>query len=143
MTTEQTRNTMQAYAEALLSFGDFARYLSDEVTMTFMGTDRIVKGREAVRQTIGFIHEVAFSSAVKVTSVINGEGEALLEAEFIGTHIGEFEGVAATLRPVHVPYAVGYSLANNRITALRLYFPMDLLMRQIATSAPAAALAMS
>ena len=138
MTTEQTRNTMQAYAEALLSFGDFARYLSDDVTMTFMGTDRSIKGREAVCQTIGFIHEVAFSSAIKVTSVVNGEGEAILEAEFIGTHIGEFEGVKPTLRPVHVPYAVAYTLADNRITALRLYFPMDLLMRQITTAATAA-----
>lgn len=138
MTIEQTRNTMQAYAEALLSFGDFARYLSDDVTMTFMGTDRTIKGREAVRQTIGFFHEVAFSSAIKVTSVVNGEGEAILEAEFIGTHVGEFEGVKPTLRPVHVPYSVGYTLADNRITALRLYFPMELLMRQITTPVPAA-----
>ena len=37
-----------------------------------------------------------------------GDGEAILEAEFIGTHVGEFEGVPATLRPVRVPYSVAY-----------------------------------
>ena len=99
MTTEQTRETMNAYADALLAFGDYARYLSDEVTMTFMGTDRAVKGRDAVRQTIDFFHETAFSSAIEVKSVLCGAGEAMLEAEFIGAHVGEFEGVPPTLRP--------------------------------------------
>jgi len=138
MTTQQTRETLNAYAEALLSFGDFARYLSDDVTMVFMGTDRIVKGRDAVRDTIKFIHEIAFSSAIKVTTVVCGEGEAMLEAEFVGTHIGEFEGVKPALKSVRVPYSVAYSLANGKVTALRLYFPMDLLMKQITADEPVA-----
>lgn len=100
--------------------------------MTFMGTDREVKGRDAVRQTIDFFHETAFSSAIELKSLLCGDGEAMLEAEFIGTHIGEFEGVPATLRPVRVPYSVAYTLADGRITALRLYFPFELLMRQVA-----------
>lgn len=132
MTTEKTRETMKAYADALLAFGDYGRYLADDVTMTFMGTDREIRGRDAVRQTIDFFHETAFSSAIEVTSVLCGDGEAMIEAEFIGTHVGEFEGVPATLRPVRVPYSVAYTLADGRITALRLYFPFDLLMRQIA-----------
>ena len=49
MTSETTRETMKAYADALLAFGDYARYLSDDVTMTFMGTDRAVKGRDVTR----------------------------------------------------------------------------------------------
>ena len=138
MTTEKTRDTMKAYADALLAFGDYARYLSDDVTMTFMGTDRAVKGRDAVRQTINFFHETAFSSAIEVKGVLCGEGEAMLEAEFIGTHTGEFEGVPATLRPVSVPYSVAYTLADGKITALRLYFPFELLMRQIAVFVPTA-----
>jgi hypothetical protein len=135
VTTEQTRETMQAYADALLSFGDFARYLSDDVTMTFMGTDRIVKGREAVRDTIKFVHEVAFSSAITVGTVVCGDGNSMLEAEFIGTHIGEFEGVKPQLKAVRVPYSAAYDLANGKITALRLYFPFELLIRQISEPA--------
>jgi len=131
MTTEQTRDTMKGYAEALLSFGDYARYLSEDVTMTFEGTDRRVTGRDAVHQTIKFFHEVAFSSAIEATNVVCGEGTAAIEAVFVGTHIGEFEGIAPTLRSVRVPYAVAYSLAGGKITELRLYFPFELLLRQL------------
>jgi ketosteroid isomerase-like protein len=132
MTTEQTRDTMKRYTDALLAFGDYGRYLSDDVTMKFMGTDREVKGYEAVRQAIDFFHQTAFTSAIELKSLLCGDGEAILEAEFIGIHIGEFEGVAATLRPVRLPYSVAYTLAGGRITALRLYFPFELLMRQLA-----------
>jgi predicted ester cyclase len=139
MTTEKTRETMKAYVDALLAFGDYARYLAGDVTMTFMGTDREVKGHEAVCQAINFFHETAFSSAIEVKSLLCGEGEAIIEAEFIGTHIGEFEGVPASLRPVRLPYSVAYTLADGRITALRLYFPFELLMRQITGVGVAAA----
>jgi steroid delta-isomerase-like uncharacterized protein len=131
MTTERTRETMQAYADALLSFGDYARYLADDVTMTFMGTDRSIKGRDAVRQLITHVHEQAFSSAIEVKSLVCGGDQAMIEAEFIGTHIGDFEGVPANLRPVRVPYTAAYTLADGRITSLRMYFPFELLMRQI------------
>jgi predicted ester cyclase len=130
---------MQAYAAALLAFGDIRPYLSDDVTMAFLGTDRLVTGRDAVTQTIKFFHEVAFSSAITVKSVVCGDGEAILEAEFVGTHIGEFEGIAPSLKPVRVPYSVAYSLANGKITALRLYFPMELLIRQLTADAATAA----
>jgi predicted ester cyclase len=139
MTTEQTRETMNAYANALLAFGDIGPYLSDDVTMTFMGTDRQVAGKAAVQQTIKFFHEVAFSSAIELKSVVCGDGEAMLEAEFIGTHIGEFEGIAPTLKAVRVPYSVSYNLAGGRITALRLYFPMATLLGQLAGSTATAA----
>jgi hypothetical protein len=69
--------------------------------------------------------------------VLYGDGEAMLEADFIATHVGAFEGVPASLRPVRVPYSVAYALADGRITALRIYFPFPLLMQQI-TSVPAA-----
>ena len=139
MTTEQTRQTLQAYAEALLSFGDYGRYLADNVTMTFMGTERAISGRNAVCGAIKHMHETAFSSAINVGIVVCGEGEAMLEAEFVGTHIGEFEGVAPQLRAVKVPYSVAYTLADGKITALRLYFPFELLMRQITAAKTQAA----
>ena len=137
MTTEQTRQTMQAYADALLSFGDFARYLSDDATMTFMGTDRVVKGRDAVRDTIKFFHEIAFSSAIEVGTVVCGEGDAMLEAVFVGTHTGEFAGIPASGNPVRVPYSAFYDVADGKITALRLYMSLDELVRQVGQPAAA------
>lgn len=139
MTSEHTREILQRYADALLSFGDFGRYLADDVTMTFMGTGRAVSGRGNVVEAIKFMHEVAFSSAITVRGLVCGNGEAMLEAEFVGTHVGEFEGIQPKLRAVHVPYSVAYTLADGRITALRLYFPFDLLLRQLTDGAETAA----
>jgi SnoaL-like polyketide cyclase len=56
---------------------------------------------------------------------------AAIEADFVGTHSGEFGGLAATGRAVRVPYSVVYDLRGDRISALRIYFPMSLLMEQI------------
>jgi predicted ester cyclase len=55
----------------------------------------------------------------------------MLEAVFIATHTGEFAGIAPTQRPVRVPYTVAYDLAGDEITALRVYLPMDALVRQL------------
>lgn len=135
MSSEQTRTIIDAYVGELVTFGDFGRYLADEVTMTFMGTDRVITGRDAVRAVITAVHEQAFRTAVELKTIVCGDRHAMLEAEFVGTHIGEFEGIAATGRPVRVPYAVAYDLRDNRIAALRLYFPMELLLRQITGAA--------
>ena len=132
MTTERTRETMQHYAEALLSSGDFARYLADDVTMSFMGTERRIQGREAVRRTIAFVHEEAVRTAIEVKSLVCDGGHAAIEAEFVGTHIGEFEGVPASNRAVRLPYSVVYDVGDDGIRTLRLYFPLDALIKQIA-----------
>ena len=131
MSAESTRTILDSYAQALLSFGDFARYLTEDVTLTIEGTDRAVTGREAVRQMIAFMHTQAFKTNIQVKRVVYGDGHAMLEAVFVGTHVGTFEGIPATHRDVRVPYAVAYDVNSAGITALRLYFPMDVLMRQI------------
>ena len=132
MSIETTRITMERYAEALLAFGDFGRHLAEDVTMTFEGTDRVVKGRDAVRDTIVFFHQQAFRSAVELKTLVCGERLAAIEAAFVGEHIGDFEGVAPTHHRVNVPYQVTYDVDGDRIRALRLYFPFELLMRQLA-----------
>lgn len=59
------------------------------------------------------------------------EGKAALEADFVGTHTGEFAGVQATGRAVRVPYSVVYDLRGDQISKLRIYFPMSLLVEQL------------
>jgi predicted ester cyclase len=85
------------------------------------------------------VHEQAFRTHITAGTVVYGDANAMLEARFKGTHIGEFECVPATGREVDVPYAVAYDLRGDRISALRLYFPLDLLKRQIAGAAQEAA----
>ena len=135
MSIEQTRQTVTTYLDELLSFGDFARCFTDDVTVTFVGTDRVISGREAARTTITFVHQQAFRTRITAGAIVYGDTNAMLEARFQGTHVAEFEGVAATGREVDVPYAVAYDLRGDRISALRLYFALDLLMRQIAGAA--------
>ena len=44
---------------------------------------------------------------------------------------GEFLGIPATGKSVHVPYCVIYDLQGDKITALRAYIPMDLFAHQL------------
>jgi len=139
MSIERTRQTLTTYLDELLSFGDFARCFTQDVELVFMGTDRLVTGREAARTTITFMHQQAFRSRIVAGAIVYGEEHAMLEARFQGVHVGEFEGIAPTHREVDVPYAVAYDFRGDRISVLRLYFPLELLMRQIAdASIPAA-----
>ena len=52
-------------------------------------------------------------------------------------HIAEFAGVPATVITVRLPYSVFYGVANGRIAALRAYFPVMALSRQLAEAASA------
>ncbi|MDB5059941.1 MAG: hypothetical protein JWO59_3413 [Chloroflexi bacterium] len=140
MSMQQTHDTMEAYLRTLVHRGPFATFFADDVTCTLIGTGQDVHGRAAVEGFIRYFHEQAFDARVEVKQTVVGDGRAALEATFVGTHIGEFQGVPATGKQVIVPYAVLYDLDTSKITALRIYVPLDVLMRQlVATPAPASA----
>jgi steroid delta-isomerase-like uncharacterized protein len=138
MSTELTRQTIAAYLDMLVQRGPYGQYFSDDVSFTLMGAGQEVHGRAEVEGFIRFLHEQAFDAQPIVKTTIAGDGLAALEADFIGTHIGEFLGVPATGRQVNVPYAVIYDIAADKITALRAYMPMDVLMQQLGPSVPVA-----
>jgi steroid delta-isomerase-like uncharacterized protein len=131
MSLESTRETLTAYLKALVSRGPYGQYLTDDVTFTLMGTELEVRGRAAVEQFIRAFHEQAFDAQPELKRTLIGDDLAAVEADFVGTHTGEFLGVPATGRAVSVPYAVVYDLKDGEITALRGYIPMDALLRQI------------
>jgi predicted ester cyclase len=60
-----------------------------------------------------------------------GENNAMLEADFVGKHIGEFAGISATNKDVQVPLCVVYDLDNNQIIRGRVYFEMPALFQQL------------
>jgi predicted ester cyclase len=131
MSAQQTQDTMAAYLNALVQRGAFATYFTDAVTCTLVGSGQDVQGRAAVERFIRWFHEQAFDARVEVKGTIVGDGHAALEAEFVGTHTGEFQGLAPTGKPVQVPYAVLYDLEGARITALRIYLPLEMMLRQL------------
>jgi predicted ester cyclase len=66
-----------------------------------------------------------------VKNLFVDDGKAALEADFVGVHIAEFAGIQPAGREVRVPYSVIYDLRGDKISALRIYFPMGLLIEQL------------
>jgi predicted ester cyclase len=129
MSTE--RQVMQDYLDALVKRADFPAYFTDDVVATFEGTDQRADGQEAAGQLIRYVHQDAFDARMELKNLLTDQGKAAIEADFAGTHTGEFPGIAATGRKVRVPYSVIYDLRGDRISALRIYFPMSQLMQQL------------
>jgi predicted ester cyclase len=129
MSTE--RQVMQDYLDALVKRADYAAYFTDDAVATFEGTDQRADGRDAAAALIRYVHEGAFDARPELKSLLTDEGKAAIEADFAGTHTGEFAGIQASGRAVRVPYSVVYDIRGDRISALRIYFPMSLLMEQL------------
>ena len=129
MSTE--RQVMQDYLDALVKRADFPAYFTDDVVATFEGTDQRAEGRDAAGQLIRYVHEGAFDARMELKNLLTGDGKAAIEADFAGTHTGEFAGIPATGRKVRVPYSVIYDLSGEQISALRIYFPMSQLTGQL------------
>jgi steroid delta-isomerase-like uncharacterized protein len=138
MAATESERTIRAYLEALLSGGDFADFFTEDVVWTTMETGEELRGRETVRDFITGLHRVYFDATPEVTAVTTAAGTAAIEAVFVGKHIAEFAGVPATGSSVRLPYSVSYDLADDKITALRAYFPIMALAQQLKEAVPAA-----
>jgi len=133
------REAVSAYMKDLAARGDYGRFLTDDVRLTIEGTDQEATGREAVVQTIRFLHEQAFHAEPELKNLVAEAGRAAIEADFVGRHTGEFAGVPATGRDVRVPYSVVYDLDGDRIKAVRIYMSIEQIMSQLQTAPEAAA----
>jgi predicted ester cyclase len=130
---ERSWATVAAHLEALGSAGDCGAELTDDVTLTIMETGEVIHGRAAVAALLTYVHRLAFSAPPVVMTLVAGAERAMIEAEFAGQHLGEFAGILPTGRVVRLPYVVAYDLDANTdiIRAMRLYFPLDMLVRQL------------
>jgi predicted ester cyclase len=125
------RQVIQDYIDALVKRADFTRYFTEDVIATFEGTDQRADGRKAAGDLIRYVHENAFDARPELKTLLVDIGKAAIEADFAGTHTGEFAGIQPTGRAVRVPYSVIYDLRDDQISALRIYFPMSLLIEQL------------
>lgn len=128
---EATRVTLTSYSEALIEHGNFAQFFAPDVTLHVMGTDQAAHGSDAVEAMIRYLHQQAFDLHPELKCLLVDGERAAVEADFIARHVGEFAGRQATGKDVRVPYSVVFDLEGDRIKALRFYFPLDELLRQI------------
>ena len=128
---DHTRERLRAYLDALANGGDPRAHVSDDAVLTVMETGEQYRGRDDVVAFLDYLQRRAFSAAHVVTSLHADGGHGFVEAEFVGRHVGEFAGHGPTGRSVRVPYAFSCDLDADAIIALRLYLPLDALVRQI------------
>jgi predicted ester cyclase len=131
MSVEETQQAMSAYVDDLLRGGPYKRHFSEDVVLSMVGTDQGAQGPDGVEAWIDYLHREAFEARPELKNMIVGDGQAAVEFDFVGKHVGEFGGMAATGREVRVPYCMVYELEGEKINALRGYMPMDVLMQQL------------
>jgi predicted ester cyclase len=131
MPVDATKRTIDAYLESLLNGGDFAQFFTDQVEWTTMETGDKIQGRDAVRDFIVALHSELFDARPEFKRVVVDDGIAALEADFVGTHTGEFAGIPPTGASVRVSYCVVYDLTDAGITALRAYMPVRQIIAEL------------
>lgn len=63
------------------------------------------------------------------------DGTMIAEARYIGRHIGDFHGIAATHRPIDLRLAVIIGFRDGLMAGERFYYDLGSLLRQIGASA--------
>ena len=128
MSVEQTRNVMDAYVAA--GHGDVT-LLADDVCFRITATGDEYRTPAGVRGMLDWFYKVAFDARADLRNLVIGEGTAVLEAEFVGRHIGTFAGVEPTGKDVRVPLAVVYDLRDDRIVEARVYVETPAFLAQV------------
>jgi predicted ester cyclase len=131
MTVETTQRTMEAYLEDLVGGGPYKRHFAEDVVVALVGSDQGAEDLDDAEAWIDYLHREAFEARPELKNMFCADGKATAEVDFVGRHVGEFGGIAATGREVRVPYSVVYDLEGEKIKALRIYMPKDVLMEQL------------
>jgi steroid delta-isomerase-like uncharacterized protein len=128
MSIESTREVMGRYWDE--SHSDMSM-IAPDVVFTVMGTGQEFRGPDAVAGMLQYFYHVAFDAQPIVKSTVFGDNQAVLEADFVGKHIGDFGGKPATGKDVNVPLCVVYDLEGGQIKRGRIYFEADALRAQL------------
>lgn len=127
MKTIQEKKAIEKYFET-----HDPKYLVEDTVFINMNSSELTIGREAVGKMLHFIYHVAFDAHAEITNTIISGKKAVLEANFIGKHIGEFAGIPATGKNVKVPLCVTYDLEENGlIKVARVYMLESVMMQQL------------
>lgn len=130
MSADSTREVVMRYIES--GHTDLGM-MTDDVVFTNMATGDEHRGPDGVKAMLDFVYHVAFDARAEGRNMVFADQQAVLEADFVGTHIGEFAGMPATGKHVRVPLCVVYDLEGDRIKRGRVYMEMPVMMKQLST----------
>jgi steroid delta-isomerase-like uncharacterized protein len=136
MSVESTRDVMNRYFAS--EHGDTST-MADDVVFTVMALGQEHHGPQEVLAMLDYFYHVAFEATAVTRNVIIADGQATGEWDFTGKHTGDFMGIPATGKTVHVPLCVVYDLENDKIKAGRIYFEVPALLAQLGMEQGAAA----
>ncbi len=129
MKTLQEKKKIEKYFET-----HDPKYLTEDTVFINMSSSELTIGREAVGKMLHYIYHVAFDAHAEITNTIVANNKAILEANFVGKHIGEFAGMPATGKNVKVPLCVTYDLDDDGlIKVARVYMLESVMMQQLAS----------
>jgi steroid delta-isomerase-like uncharacterized protein len=128
MSIESTRETMMKYFNS--EHGDVSM-MANDVVFTVMATGQEFKGPEGVLGMLNYFYHGVFEATAETKNMIIADGQAVVEGDFVGKHIGEFAGVPATGKDVRVPLCVIYDLEGDKITRGRIYFETPAFLAQV------------
>ena len=131
MSIETTRDAVTRYVKS--NHNDVSM-MAPDVVFTSMATGDEHRGVEALAGMLNYIYHVAFDARAETKSLIFSDSQAVLEADFVGKHIGEFAGVPATGKNVRVPLCVVYDLEDGKIKRGRVYFEVPAFLKQVSQS---------
>lgn len=129
MSVESTRDVVTRYVGSD-DHGDLSM-MANDVVFTVMANGDEHRGPDGVAAMLKFFYHTAFDAHAETRSMIFADNNAVLEADFVGKHIGEFAGVPATGKDVRVPLCVVYDVENDQIKRGRVYFEMPVFFQQV------------
>ena len=107
-------------------------YVAEKAVFKNMTTGDEINGRKAIADMLNYLYHIAFDAKIIMNNTVIAKTNALLEASFVGKHIGEFGGIAATGKQVNVPLCVTYDLnEDGLIQNARIYMLTDVMMQQL------------
>jgi|GEM_PF-1993492 len=124
--TEQTRQVLEAYWKS-----HDPKYVAEDAVFTMLPTGEEIRGRAAIAKHLDEFYHKSLTAHAEVVSSMFSDNKGLLEAMVVGTHTGEFAGIAATGKNVRVPLAVSYEVEGGLIRRARIYMLVNVLLAQI------------
>lgn len=128
MSAEETKQVIMQYLDSKHS--DIS-VLADDVVFIDMSSGERHQGPKAVAQMLNYVYHIAFDADAETRNLVFADGKAVLEADFVGKHIGEFAGVPPTSKDVRIPLCVVYDLENDKIKQARVYFTIPVFLEQV------------